>query len=90
MTDTIRDVYSRITDKIVADLEQGVRQWMKPWNADHAMRRTRKGRQVVKPPWSRIAPALQLPAVFKSAVGRQLRRTAQGGVQIRCAVAVFG
>jgi antirestriction protein ArdC len=30
------DVYSKITDKIVADLEQGVRPWMRPWNADHA------------------------------------------------------
>jgi antirestriction protein ArdC len=32
----IRDVYSRITDKIIADLEQGVRPWLMPWNADHA------------------------------------------------------
>jgi antirestriction protein ArdC len=32
----IRDVYSRITDKIIADLEQGVRPWLKPWNVDHA------------------------------------------------------
>lgn len=30
------DVYRRITDKIVADLEQGVRPWFKPWSADHA------------------------------------------------------
>ena len=30
------DVYSRITGKIIADLEQGVRPWMKPWNAEHA------------------------------------------------------
>ena len=30
------DVYSRITDKIIADLEQGVRPWHRPWNADHA------------------------------------------------------
>ena len=30
-----QDVYTRITDKIVADLEQGVRPWMKPWNASH-------------------------------------------------------
>lgn len=30
------DVYTRITDKIVADLEQGVRPWLKPWNAEHA------------------------------------------------------
>ena len=32
----IRDVYSRITGKIIADLEQGVRPWLKPWNAEHA------------------------------------------------------
>ena len=30
-----QDVYTRITDKIIADLEQGVRTWMKPWNAGH-------------------------------------------------------
>jgi antirestriction protein ArdC len=30
------DIYSRITDKIIADLEQGVRPWLRPWNADHA------------------------------------------------------
>jgi len=30
------DVYTRITDKIVSDLEQGVRTWLKPWNAEHA------------------------------------------------------
>jgi antirestriction protein ArdC len=31
-----QDIYERITGKIVADLEQGVRPWMKPWNAEHA------------------------------------------------------
>ena len=30
------DVYARVTDKIVADLDKGVRPWMRPWNADHA------------------------------------------------------
>lgn len=30
-----RDVYSRVTDKIIADLEQGVRPWVRPWNAEH-------------------------------------------------------
>ncbi len=30
------DVYTRITDKIITDLEKGVRPWMKPWSADHA------------------------------------------------------
>ena len=33
-TDTDRnDIYTRITGRIVEDLEQGVRPWMKPWNA---------------------------------------------------------
>lgn len=31
-----QDVYQRVTDKIVADLEQGVRPWTRPWNAEHA------------------------------------------------------
>ena len=29
------DVYSRITNRIVEQLEQGVRPWIKPWNAEH-------------------------------------------------------
>lgn len=33
------DLYSRVTDRIVADLEKGVRPWLKPWNATHAERR---------------------------------------------------
>src|SRR5271154_5667770 len=37
MTTTTRvDVYDRVTGRIVAELEQGVRPWMKPWNAEHA------------------------------------------------------
>jgi antirestriction protein ArdC len=31
----MRDVYQRITDRIVAALEQGVRPWHQPWNAAH-------------------------------------------------------
>jgi antirestriction protein ArdC len=30
-----QDVYTRITSQIVASLEQGVRPWVKPWNAEH-------------------------------------------------------
>ncbi|TCO69372.1 ArdC family protein [Chromatocurvus halotolerans] len=37
-----KDVYTRITDKIIASLEQGVRPWMKPWNAEHAAGRIEK------------------------------------------------
>lgn len=31
-----QDVYSRITERIIAELENGVRPWVKPWNAEHA------------------------------------------------------
>ena len=30
------DHYNKVTDQIVASLEQGVRPWMKPWSAEHA------------------------------------------------------
>jgi antirestriction protein ArdC len=30
------DLYTRVTDRLIADLELGVRPWMKPWNAEHA------------------------------------------------------
>ena len=69
--------------------EAGFR-WSQRVLVGQAVRRTRKGRDVIKPLWSRIAPALQLPAVFKSAVGRQLRRTKDGSIQVRCPVAAFG
>jgi len=31
-----KDIYTRVTERIVADLEAGVRTWVKPWNAEHA------------------------------------------------------
>jgi hypothetical protein len=52
-------------------------------------RRTRHGREIVKPLWSRVAPALQLPKVLQAATGRQMRRTRAGGLSIRSSVAVF-
>ena len=30
------DLYTRVTNAIIADLEKGVRPWLKPWNAEHA------------------------------------------------------
>lgn len=29
------DVYARVTDAIIAELEKGVRPWLRPWNAEH-------------------------------------------------------
>jgi len=37
MTTTTRtDIYTRITARIVEELERGTRPWLKPWNAEHA------------------------------------------------------
>src|ERR1700728_330070 len=30
-----QDIYTRVTNKIVASLEAGVRPWIKPWSADN-------------------------------------------------------
>jgi len=30
------DIYTRITNQIIEKLEQGVRPWLQPWNAEHA------------------------------------------------------
>lgn len=35
MTTVQSDVYRRVTDAIIADLEKGVRPWLKPWSAGH-------------------------------------------------------
>eukprot|EP01037_Dinobryon_pediforme_P016844 gene16844-17027_t len=31
-----KDIYQKITDQIVAELEKGVRPWLQPWKAEHA------------------------------------------------------
>lgn len=36
MTTEKADLYTRITSRIVAELEKGVQPWLKPWNAEHA------------------------------------------------------
>lgn len=33
------DVYTKVTDRIIADLEKGVRPWMKPWSSDNTQGR---------------------------------------------------
>ena len=33
------DLYSRVTDRVIADLEKGVRPWLRPWSAGNTARR---------------------------------------------------
>ena len=43
---TKQDIYTRVTNRIVAELERGVRPWIKPWSVEHAAGRiTRPLRQ---------------------------------------------
>ncbi len=50
MVSTRPDIYASVTGRIVAALEQGVRPWMKPWNAEHAAGRiTRPLRHNMQP-----------------------------------------
>jgi hypothetical protein len=88
---TIAGVFHHISPEH-ADLyfnEIGFR-WSQRVVAGQHVRRSRKGRESVQLVWSRIAPALQLPAVLRNAVGRQLRRSPAGGIEILSKIAVFG
>ncbi len=35
-TESRKDVYTRVTERIISDLEQGIRTWLKPWSVEHA------------------------------------------------------
>ena len=37
-----KDVYTRVTERIIADLEQGIRTWMRPWSVAHTAGRITK------------------------------------------------
>ncbi len=49
-----QDVYTRVTNRIVADLEQGTRTWMKPWDAGHTAGRITRPLRHNSQPYSGI------------------------------------
>ena len=49
-----QDVYSRVTAQIIAELEKGVRPWVKPWNAEHAAGRITRPLRHTGQPYSGI------------------------------------
>ena len=61
-----QDVYTRITNKIVADLEQGVRTWMRPWGAGNT------GGRIVRPLRHNGVPysGINILMLWAEAVGR--------------------
>jgi len=64
--------------------------WSQRIAEGEVVRRNRRGCAMTKTLWSRVPPALQLPQVFRAAVGREMRRTRIGGIAIKSPIAVFG
>lgn len=88
---TIAGVFHHISPQH-ADLyfhEIGFR-WSQRIVTGQAVRKTRNGRERMKTMWSRVPPALQMLQIFRAATGRQLRRSPDGGIIVKSAVAVFG
>ncbi len=88
---TIAGVFHHISPQH-ADLyfhESGFR-WSQRIVTGQAVRKSRNGREHMKTLWSRVPPALQLLQVFRAATGRQMRRSPDGGIIVKSAVAVFG
>jgi antirestriction protein ArdC len=48
------DIYSRVTDKIVNDLERGVRTWLKPWSVEHTAGRITRPLRATGQPYNGI------------------------------------
>jgi antirestriction protein ArdC len=48
------DIYTRVTDKIVADLERGCRTWLKPWSVQHAAGKITRPLRVTGEPYNGI------------------------------------
>ncbi|MBK8175250.1 MAG: transposase [Rhodospirillales bacterium] len=68
--------------------EMGYR-WSQRVIAGQTTRRSPRGRERVRTLWDRIPPAMQLVAVLRTAVDRQLRRTRNGSISIKSPIAAF-
>src|SRR3954465_2216167 len=84
---TAPDAYTRITNRIVADLEQGVRPWCKPWGGDQLGARITRPRRANGKPYAGINTLiLWLEAVEKghrSPTWMSYRQAQQLGGQVR-------
>lgn len=81
------DIYTRITEKIVADLEKGVRPWVKPWSAGHADGRIIRPLRHTGEPYTGINVLLlwseSLARGFTVPLWMTYRQAAQIGAQVR-------
>lgn len=81
------DIYTRITDRIVADLEKGVRPWVQPWSAGNASGRITRPLRHNGAPYSGINVLLlwseSIARGFSSPTWMTLRQANELGAQIR-------
>ncbi len=81
------DVYARITEKIVAEVEQGVLPWIKPWSAGHADGRITRPLRHSGEPYTGINVLLlwseSLARGFEAPLWMTYRQASQIGAQVR-------
>lgn len=81
------DLYARVTDAIVADLDRGVRPWTKPWSAEHLAGRVSRPLRHNGEPYSGInVLLLWAEAVnrgFQAATWMTFRQAVELGAHIR-------
>ncbi|MDQ0563034.1 antirestriction protein ArdC [Rhizobium mesoamericanum] len=81
------DIYARITEKIVADLEKGVRPWVQPWSAGNAAGRISRPLRHNGAPYSGVNVLLLwsegIARGFSSSTWMTLRQANELGAQIR-------
>lgn len=81
------DVYTRVTNRIVADLENGVRPWLKPWHADNTAGRITRPLRSNGQPYKGINVLMlwgeAIAKSYASALWMTYRQAAEHGGQVR-------
>jgi antirestriction protein ArdC len=81
------DIYSKITDRIIASLEEGVRPWVQPWSAGHLEGRISRPLRHNGEPYSGINVLLlwseTVSRGFRSPTWMTFRQAAELGAHVR-------
>jgi antirestriction protein ArdC len=87
-TDQTRpDLYARVTNAIVADLEHGVRPWTRPWSAEHLAGRITRPLRYAGQPYSGVNVLLlwaeAVARGFAAPIWMTFRQTLELGAHVR-------
>ncbi len=81
------DIYDRITGAIVAELEKGVRPWLKPWNAGACRRADQRPLRAQRPPYQGINVLMLWSAAvaqgFAAPIWMTFRQAQELGAHVR-------